>query len=162
MVRLDPSLLRGHADMKTMARATPEPPAPAEPEPGMHQEIDKTGVRGGITRRGPAGVDAQEGPFGKYHRQIGTLIGSRWNYYVKSQPDLIAVGEVTILMKISPSGRVTQTRVVSNDANDGLAALSIKAIMDCKLPPLPDDLAPMLRDGKLEIPYTFTVYDPNQ
>jgi hypothetical protein len=69
------------------------------------------------------------------------------------------VGEVTIVVKLDPSGHVTATKVVQNHSLDDLAELSTRAIMESDLPPVPDDLAPMLRDGKLEISFNFNVYD---
>jgi len=70
------------------------------------------------------------------------------------------VGDVTILVKLDTSGKVVATRVIANHSMDDLAELSTRAIMESDLPPVPDDLAPMLRDGKLDITFNFNVYDP--
>jgi Gram-negative bacterial TonB protein C-terminal len=104
-------------------------------------------------------VDAVETPFGRYHRKLSNLIGSRWQLYLQEHPK--DVGEVTILVLLDTSGKVTATRVIANHSMDDLAELSTRAILESDLPPVPDDLAPMLRDGKLEITFNFNVYDPN-
>jgi hypothetical protein len=137
----------------------PAPPSPDLPEPSTQRETEKTRIDGGITAPGAPGVDAVETPFGRYHRKLTNLIGSRWNLYLQQHPK--DVGDVSILVKLDTSGKVTATRVLVNHSMDDLAELSTRAIMESDLPPVPDDLAPMLRDGKLEITFDFTVYDPS-
>jgi len=119
--------------------------------------MDRTRIDGGINTPGAPGVDAVETPFGRYHRKLSNLIGSRWKLYLQEHPK--DVGEVTILVKLDPSGKVAATRVLSNHSLDDLAELSTRAITESDLPPVPDDLAPMLRNGKLEISFNFNVYD---
>jgi outer membrane biosynthesis protein TonB len=138
-----------------MLRPTQSQPAP--PQPSTGHQTEKTLINGSITAQGPVGVDSVETPFGRYHRKLSNLIRSRWLLYMQEHPK--DVGDVAILVKIDPSGKVSSTRVINNDALDDLAELSIRAIMDSNLPPVPDDLAPMLKDGKLEIPFYFDVYD---
>jgi len=151
-----PPPLRGHADMAPMTRP-PAPPSASLPEPAMQRETERTRIDGGITAPGRPGVDAIETPFGRYHRKLSNLIGSRWKLYLQEHPK--DVGDVTILVKIDPSGKVAATRVIADHSMDDLGALSTRAIMESDLPPVPDDLAPMLRDGKLEISFNFDVYD---
>ena len=139
----------------------PVPPAPArppQPESDTQRELEKTRIDGGINTAGAPGVDAVETPFGRYHRKLSNLIGSRWQLYLQEHPK--DVGDVTILVKLDTNGKVTATRVIANHSLDDLAELSTRAIMESDLPPVPDDLAPMLRDGKLEITFNFNVYDP--
>ena len=149
--------LRGHADIAPMTHAPAAPPSPPRSEPSMQRETEKTRIDGGITAPGPPGVDAVETPFGRYHRKLSNLIGSRWKLYLQEHPK--DVGDVTILVKLSTSGKVAGTRVVANHSLDDLAELSTRAILESDLPPVPDDLAPMLRGGKLEISFNFNVYD---
>jgi len=147
--------------------ATPQPPRlhPDEarqqtaPEPGTQLEAEKTRIDGGINTAGRPAVDAMETPFGRYHRKLSNLIGSRWQLYFQEHPK--DVGEVQIMVTLNLSGKVARTDVIANHSMDGLAELSTKAIVESDFPPVPDDLAPMLRDGKLEIEFTFSVYDPN-
>jgi hypothetical protein len=158
--------LRGQADMAPMTeppvpRAVPVhpvPPSPSLPEPGTQKSLSRTRVDGGIARSGAPAVDAVETPFGRYHRKLSNLIGSRWQLYLQEHPK--DVGDVTILVKLDTDGKVAATRVLANHSMDDLAELSTRAIMESDLPPVPDDLAPMLRDGKLEITFNFNVYDP--
>ncbi|MGA3170497.1 MAG: hypothetical protein ABSE62_05735 [Chthoniobacteraceae bacterium] len=146
------------ADLPSMTRPA-SPPSAGLPEPAMQRETTRTRIDGGITAPGPDGVDAVETPFGRYHRKLSTLIGSRWQLYLQEHPKNI--GDVTILVMLNTDGKVAATRVIANNAVDDLAELSTRAILESDLPPVPDDLAPMLRDGRLEITFNFNVYDPN-
>jgi outer membrane biosynthesis protein TonB len=134
----------------------PKPPSPSRQEPGVQRELNRTRVDGGIATPGAPGVDAVESPYGRYHRTINNIIGSRWNLYMQETPK--DVGEVVIKVRINPNGTVSSTEVVDNHSNDGLADLSVRSIMDSKFPPVPVELA--LSNGKFEINFTFTVYDP--
>jgi hypothetical protein len=155
-----PPPLRANTEMTPMTRpAQALPPSPNAPEPSTQRELDKTQIDGGINTEGEPGVDAVETPFGKYHRKLSNLIGSRWQLYLQEHPK--DVGDVTILVLLDTSGKVAATRVIANHSMDDLADLSTRAIMESDLPPVPDDLAPMLRNGKLEITFNFNVYDPN-
>jgi hypothetical protein len=149
-----PPPLRAHAEMPPETQSNPP-----SPEPSTQRETEKTRIDGGITTPGRPGVDAVETPYGRYHRKLSNLIGSRWQLYLQEHPK--DVGDVTIEVVLDPSGKVTTTRVISNHSMDDLAELSTRAIMESDLPPVPDDLAPMLRNGKLEITLKFDVYDPD-
>lgn len=155
-----PPSLRAQAEMAPLSRpeTASRPPVPSEPEPNTQRRMDRTRIDGGITEHGAPGVDAVETPFGRYHRKLSNLIGSRWQLYLQEHPK--DVGDVTILVKLNTNGKVAGTRILANHAMDDLAELSTRAIMESDLPPIPDDLAPMLREGKLEITFNFNVYDP--
>jgi hypothetical protein len=155
-----PPPLRADTEMTPMTRpAQALPPSPNAPEPSTQRELDKTRIDGGINTPGEPAVDAVQTPFGIYHRKLSNLIGSRWQLYIQQHPK--DVGDVTILVLLNTDGKVAATRVIANHSMDDLADLSTKAIMESDLPPVPDDLAPMLRDGKLEITFNFTIYDPS-
>jgi hypothetical protein len=98
-----------------------------------------------------------ETPFGRYHRTLSTIIGKAWNTAVNSQNPPIPKGTVTILVWLDSNGKVVSTKVLST-GNDQLATVSLTIIMISTLPPVPHNLAPMIRDGKLPVTFTFTVH----
>jgi hypothetical protein len=51
---------------------------------------------------------------------------------------------------------VEGVKVVSNSSNETLASLSLQSIIDANLPPMPEDLAPMLAGDPMEFTLTFT------
>ena len=147
-----PPPLRGDAQMKTM-------PQKRAPQPPTQLETEKTHIDGGITAPGDAGVDAADTPYGRYYRKIKVIIGSRWQLYQSEH--LLDVGRVTVVATINTEGKVVSTRVLDRQSSDDLAGMSTRAILESHLPPLPDDLAPMLKNGKLEVTFTFEIYDPD-
>jgi len=135
-----------------------EPQRPAQPP--TQRETTRTHIDGGITTPGAPGVDSVETPYGRYYHKLHNLIGSRFIMYQQEHP--ADVGEVTIHIKLAPSGKVLATRVVANHSADDLAGISTRAIMESDLPPIPDDLAPVLKNGNLEADFTFVIYDPQK
>lgn len=151
----DAPLLR-HSEMK--------PPAPPlQPPPSAQTFREKTNIAGGITKPGKPGVDAIQTPRGKYEALMHNMVGSRWNQYVREKGGLISAGEVIVSFKIDENGVTGDVKVISNTANSELANITIRAILESKLPPVPEELEPMLRNGRLEITSArFNCYDLNQ
>ncbi len=142
-------------------RARPEESTPSS-EPGTQAFKEKGQIESGITQRGKAGVDAVGTPRGRYEAVMHNMVGSRWNHYVRQKGGLITAGEVTVSFVISQEGVTSNVKVLSNTANDELANITIRAILESKLPPVPEELTPMLRNGRLEIPAArFNCYDLN-
>jgi TonB family C-terminal domain len=84
-------------------------------------------------------------------------IGLTWYRNVEANSQKIAAGTVRIAFTASPDGHITELRIVSNTSNDLLAQISLSAIRQAKVPPIPREL---LSDGKLEVSIPFTVF-PN-
>ncbi len=127
---------------------------------GVQQQTQLSKIDGGAARRGDAAFNAVGTPLGKYRKLMAQAIGARWQMYVARQMDLVTLGTVRIRFDILEDGTVDNIEVLSNDANSTLATLSIQAIMETKLPPIPPDLASALRDSRLEIVYSFHLWPP--
>jgi len=155
---------RATPPIQQLAKLTAPQPLPAEP--GTQEFKERTKIEGGIRNRGKAGVDAIATPMGRYSAVMHDIIGARWNSYIKQRADLVtAVGEVAVSFKINPDGTIDgkSLRVLSNTASDGLATITKNAILNSKLPPVPDDLAPFMENDQLEIrSLKFNCYDFNQ
>lgn len=144
-------------------RARPETPRkeqrPLQPEPGYRQQREQTKIDGGISNReNRPGADVLSTPRGKYKKQVGDAVGSRWYRYVQSLRDMVDSGEVVVKFYVDPDGGVHDIKVVSNTGNSGLANICVRSVAEAKLPPLPDELYPFLRDGRYEIEYRFYTY----
>jgi hypothetical protein len=150
-----PPPLRVHSDLPPGEHTPASPPSS---QPSMQREAEKTRVQGGIATPGRPGVDAVQTPLGRYHDKLFNLIGSRWRLYIREHPQG-EVGDLTIKVTLDSSGKVLSTHIYDNHSVGDLAAISTRAIVESDFPPVPDDLAPMLRDGKLEMSFSFSVYD---
>ena len=125
----------------------------------------QTSLNGGVTTSGgqtsiyqPPNISDNriETAFGRYHRTLSSIIGRAWNAAINSQKPPIPKGSITILASLDPSGKVVSTKVLS-PGNDQLATVSLTIIMITPLPPVPTNLAPMLRNGKLPVAFTFSI-----
>jgi hypothetical protein len=99
-------------------------------------------------------------PYERYHQKVSNIVGHRWQRYLEEHP--AAVGDVTILVLLETSGKVASISVIANHSADDLAALSTRAILESDIPPVPADLVPMLKNGKLKMSFIFNVYDPRK
>jgi outer membrane biosynthesis protein TonB len=136
------------------AKATPAlPPAPA----GFQPETRITRLRGNISNRGRASVEANATPLGRYKKQVSDAIGSRWYYQVNSQMGLLNIGTVEIRFQVLPDGKVKSPRVLSNSSNESFASVSLAAVIQAEIPPIPPELVGLLENGRLEIDYSFTI-----
>jgi len=136
--------------------ATPRPPAPPA-APGFQPETRVTRIRGNISNRGRAAVDAAATPLGRYKKMVSDAIGSRWYYYVNDQIGLLNVGTVDIRFTVLPDGKVRGVQVLRNSSNESFASVSINSILKAEIPPIPPEVAKLLENGRIEIDYTFTI-----
>ncbi len=133
--------------------AQPKPPS----APGFQPETRVTRIRGNISNRGRASVEAASTPLGRYKKTVSDAIGSRWYYYVNNQIGLLNIGTVDIRFRVNPDGKVVGTRVISNTSNESFASVSITSILEAEIPPIPEEVAKLLDNGRLEIDYSFTI-----
>ncbi|MDB6152866.1 MAG: hypothetical protein JWL90_1319 [Chthoniobacteraceae bacterium] len=138
--------------------ATPAPRAQPPKESGFQPELRKTQVEGSISNRGRAGVNAIKTPLGVYQQRLGTQIQARWLYYTKKHSDMLALGTTKVRFFVTQDGRVENVQIVQNDSNQSFANICEQAIREAEVPAPPTDLDAM-RSGRLELTYSFTLYD---
>jgi TonB family protein len=142
-----------------MARLSTPPPASAMK--GYRENLEKTQIEGSISNRGRPGVNAVGTPLAKYMKGVSSLVGSRWQILVARDREWLALGSVRLRFTILPDGRIDNVVVEANDSNRNFADVCVQAVRDSKLDPLPPEATEQLRDGRLEIPFTFTLYSTN-
>jgi protein TonB len=137
-------------------RAQPPVPPPAQSSNQLEQEQNH--LEGSISNSGKRAANTVATPLGKYRKQVIDAIGSRWQYYVKSHADVLALGSARVSFLVDSSGHVRAVRVENNTSNQSFADLCERAIREAEIPePPPDAIAPM-RDGHLEYSINFTLY----
>jgi TonB family protein len=70
---------------------------------------------------------------------------------------LLNIGTVEIRFQVLPNGKVKAPRVLTNSSNESFASVSLAAIMAAEIPPIPQDVAKILENGRLEIDYSFSI-----
>jgi hypothetical protein len=138
-----------------------KPAQPARPKPpaasGFQPETRITRIKGNLSNRGKASVDAAATPLGRYKKMVSDAIGSRWYYYVNDQIGLLNIGTVEVRFIVSSNGKVGGVKVLANTSNESFASVSVNSIIEAEIPPIPDEVAKLLVNERLEIDYTFTI-----
>ena len=147
---------------KTDEQKKPAQPAqPAQPKAsaasGFQPQTRITRIKGNISNRGKASVDASATPLGRYKKMVSDAIGSRWYYYVNDQIGLLNIGTVEVRFVVSSTGKVGGIKVLSNTSNESFASVSVNSIIEAEIPPIPEEIAKLLDNGRIEIDYSFTI-----
>ena len=143
------------------SRPTPRPTAASTPQPpksSFQQYRERTRLAGAITNRGTSAVNAVGTPLGRYQKTLFDAVGSRWYAYIEQKADLVSLGTTRVTFFVAPNGQVKNLKVVSNDSNEAFANVCLQAILDAKLPPIPQDVASALPPEGLESEIAFTTF----
>jgi outer membrane biosynthesis protein TonB len=150
-----------------MMRQTPTPrPTPSRqvertaqrqspPATAYRQEQRITRMQGNINSRGRSSIAALGTPQGRFQKAVQDAVGSRWYYYVRERSDLINIGTVQITFYVRPDGKVEDVKVVRNSSNETLASTSLQSIIEANIPPMPEDLSPMLSGDRMPFTMSF-------
>jgi outer membrane biosynthesis protein TonB len=132
------------------------PQRPSAPVTAYRPMQRMSRMQGNINNRGRSSIAALGTPQGRFRKAVEDAVGSRWYYYMRDKRDLVNFGSVRISFEVRSDGKVEGVKVVSNSSNETLASLSLQSIIDANLPPMPEDLAPMLAGDPMEFTLTFT------
>jgi outer membrane biosynthesis protein TonB len=143
------------------SRPTPRPTVASTPQQqrSSYQPLkERTRLAGSITNRGTSAVNAVGTPLGRYQKTLFDAIGSHWYAYIEQKADLVSLGTTRVSFWVDRSGRVKNLKVLSNDSNEAFANVCLQAILDSKLPPIPEDVAGALPPEGLESEIRFTTF----
>jgi hypothetical protein len=90
-----------------------------------------------------------------FEKRLHDQIGSVWYRYMQANSKKVALGTVRIALTVSPDGKITKLRVLSNTSNQLFAKICLRAIQETKIPPVPIDL---LTHGEFEGEISFNVF----
>ncbi len=143
------------------SRPTPRPTVASTPQQqrSSYQPLkERTRLAGSITNLGTSAVNAVGTPLGRYQKTLFDAIGSHWYAYIEQKADLVSLGTTRVSFWVDRSGRVKNLKVLSNDSNEAFANVCLQAILDSKLPPIPEDVAGALPPEGLESEIAFTTF----
>ncbi len=113
---------------------------------------------GGLAQNGKVGVNASRAPMAVYMKSVSRAIGARWNVLVKSKHDSLDTGSAKVKFRVAADGSIREVKLVQCTANQEFSDLCLNVIKQCNLEPPPPEAKPLLREGLLEIPFTFSLY----
>jgi TonB family protein len=131
------------------------PQRQSAPPTAYRQEQRITRMQGNINNRGRSSIAALGTPQGRFEKAVQDAIGSRWYYYVRERSDLINIGTVQIKFYVRPNGKVEDVKVLRNSSNETLASTSLQSIIEANIPPMPDELSPLLSGDRMEFTMSF-------
>ncbi len=115
---------------------------------------------GAISREGDDAVDAVATPRGIYMRQVTGAVEKKWHLYVRLARDSVTYGRVRFRFYVDQRGTPQDLKILSDarDADPRMREITLRAILDADIPPIPAELIPELEDGRLKIEYEAIVY----
>lgn len=128
------------------------------PEDLFQEGKQQTRVDGGLAENGKTGVNASKTPLAAYMKQVSRAIGARWNLVIRSRMDSLETGSVKVRFKVAKDGVVHEVMLEQSSANREFSELCLDVIRAAELDPPPPEAAPLLKQGLLEIPFTFSLY----
>ncbi len=117
-------------------------------------------VRGTLSNRGEAAVNAAETPVGRYMRQVTGAVEKKWHRLRRTNADAVTFGSLKLRFYVLPDGRVLPPSLLSNpkDADARMVDFTLRAVMEAEIPPIPEDLLPLLEGRRLEVEYDVLIY----
>jgi hypothetical protein len=148
-----------------VAKAVPVPDDVAatagKPERDAFSPFTRMGKNdGAISREGDNAVDAAATPRGIYMRQVTGAVEKKWHLYVRLARDSVNFGRVRFRFFVDQRGVPQDLKILSDarDADPRMRELTLRAILDADIPPIPAELIPELDGGRLPIEYEAIVY----
>ncbi len=147
-----------------------KPPAPRVKPPAMgtagapkgkdlqaaQTQTRQNAVRGGITNRGQASVDAADTPMGRYMSKLSTAVSQKFSPACSRARDRITYGTVQVEFDVNLAGKVENLRIATGGSGNAvLQDLVLGVVLEAKLPPIPDELQDYLIGNRLHITYGF-------
>ncbi len=116
-------------------------------------------AEGSISREGENAVDAVATPRGLYESRIKSAIEQKWQALVKASTN-VGTGHVHFRFYVDKRGVPQDLTILSDarDADPAMRELTLRAILDSQIPPIPADLLSTLEDGRLKAEYKVILY----
>lgn len=140
------------------------PPIPAEVIPTLKAE-DNGRMKISMELRVKPDTQPQkeeETPKSRYIRNVVAVVEEKWHHYAKHRAKELNRGSLKIIFYLNTEGKVKDLRVVDDKkSNPVLNEITLQAIRDAEIPPMPADVIPLLpKDppGRLKIEYNALIY----
>lgn len=137
----------------------PPRPAAATPPAGFSGLRVPTRLRGTISNQGPASVDAEDTPTGRYMKQVTGAIEKEWHRKRRLNRDFVTFGTIKLEFHVNARGEVQNLSIKNRSgANAVMQDFTLNAVLDARIPPMPSGLTEILDQEQLLISYDIIVY----
>ena len=119
----------------------------------------KNELKGTITNRGSAAVNAVDTPLGRYMRKVTSAIEKEWNRKRVAKSDFVTYGNIRLRFHVNRKGKVEGLKILNPDkANPIMQDFTLSAVLEAPIPPIPAGLLPILEKERLPITYDIIIY----
>lgn len=110
----------------------------------------------------PQETKQEETPKERYIRQVTGLVEKKWHIYIKLRRDGVTTGSLQLVFYVNKKGKVESLRILDDKkSNKVLTEITLQAIKDAEIPPIPADVIPWLPKNepeRLQIHYDALIY----
>lgn len=124
---------------------------------GLLGEAAGSRIEGALDAAGPAGLEAVVTASAVYKQRVVDLISARWRGAVERRIGILQPGTVRVRFKVDAAGRISDLRVVGNTSNPLAGMITLRAVSESELPPMPAAVVASLPDGRMDIDFFFSI-----
>jgi hypothetical protein len=138
--------------------AAPVSKAKSAEEDAFQSKTRRSAVNGSLGNvGGEDAVNAAATPRGRFESQAKLAIEQKWVKLTSEHPEVLDPGKLGVRFYINKHGKVENLKVVFNEATVELEEIAKQAILAAEIPPIPNDLLPMLENGRLPVDYDVVI-----
>ncbi len=125
---------------------------------GFSEERRQDDRNGKATKVGENAVDAEKTAMGEYKQAVRDAVAGKWHLYRAEKEGTVIWGMLKLTFRVDRNGEVQQLQITKNEANATLLDISLRAIRESELPPMPPEVAEAVGEDGLEIRYDIITY----
>ncbi|HUF62243.1 MAG TPA: hypothetical protein VMN36_09225 [Verrucomicrobiales bacterium] len=156
-------------DDRPAADTPPAPRVSRQPAPSTVQVPDRANdayqpetaqrkMEGTLSNRGDPAFDAENTPVGQYMKKVTDAVGRKWHRHIRMNDALISFGTMRVQFRVNRFGTPSDIRVVRRTSNTAVEDITLRAILDADIPPMPPRVSEILDNGEIEITYNVLIY----
>jgi outer membrane biosynthesis protein TonB len=116
-------------------------------------------VKGTISNKGDAAVDAEATPMGKFMRAVTSAVEKKWHLLRAKNADAVSYGYLKVRFYVNRQGHAEDIQFVEKANNPRMEDFTLEAILEADIPPIPKDLLPMLEQERFMVEYDIIIHD---
>ena len=116
-------------------------------------------VKGTISNKGDAAVDAEATPMGKFMRAVTSAVEKKWHFLRAKHADAVSYGYLKVRFYVNRQGHAEDIQFVEKANNPRMEDFTLESILEADIPPIPKDLLPMLENERFMVEYDIIIHD---
>ncbi len=114
-------------------------------------------VKGTISNKGEASVDAEATPMGRFMRSVTSAVEKTWHEYRLKRGDAVSFGYLKVSFYVNRDGHVDDLTFIEKSGNPLMDSFTLDAILHAEIAPIPKDLLPLLDDERFPVEYEIII-----